>query len=80
MVLHLGKENKCAVTCPELKVHKDTMKGTDFTRYLVNILSTAGGQHDNIEDRRSRGWVKESTIMGILSEVDMGQNRSWTYA
>ena len=75
MVLHFGKENKCVVPCPELKVHKDTMKGTDSTRYLGSILSTAGGQHDNIEDRRNRGWVKVSTIMGILSEVDMGLHK-----
>ena len=75
VVLHFGKESKCVVPCPELKVHKDTMKGTDSTRYLGNILSTEGGQHDNIEDRRSRGWGKVSTIMGILSEVDMGLHK-----
>ena len=75
MELHFGKENKCVVPCPEVKTHKDTMKGTDSTRYLGNILSTVGGKHDNIEDRRSLGWVKVSTIKGILSEVDMGLHK-----
>ena len=45
------------------------------TKYLGNILSTNGGQDDNIEDRRCKGWGKISTIMGILSEIDMGVHK-----
>ena len=51
------------------------MKQKQSTKYLGNILSTKGGQEDNIEDRRSRGWGKIATIMGILSEVDMGVHK-----
>ena len=75
VLLHFGKDNKCVLPCPDLMVHKDNMKKTVSTKYLGNILSTAGGQGENIEDRRSRGWGKVSTIMGILSEVDMGKHR-----
>ena len=72
VVLHYGKESKCALPCPTLKVHKDDMLKQVSTKYLGNILSTSGNITDNIEDRRSKGWGKISTIMGILSEVDMG--------
>jgi hypothetical protein len=70
VVLHYGK--KCALPCPTLKVHKEDMKKEVSTKYLGNILSTSGGLSKNIEDRRNKGWGKISTIMGILSEVDMG--------
>jgi hypothetical protein len=75
VVLHFGKEKQCIVPCPDLKVHNHIMQKTDSTKYLGNVLSTTGGQSDNIEDRRNRGWGKVSTIMGILSEVDMGKHR-----
>ena len=75
VVLHFGKENKCCLPCPDLRVHKDSMKKTSSTKYLGNVLSTTGGQSDNIEDRRNRGWGKVSTIIGILSEVDMGLHK-----
>ena len=75
VLLHFGNDNKCVLPCPDLKVHNDPMKKTDSTKYLGNVLSTEGGQGDNIEDRRNRGWGKVSTIMGILSEVDMGMHK-----
>ena len=65
VVLHFGKEKQCIVPCPDLKVHNHTMQKIDSTKYLGNVLSTTGGQSDNIEDRRNRGWGKVSTIMGM---------------
>ena len=75
VVLHFGKESKCSLPCPLLKVHKETMIKEVSTKYLGNILSTKGGLNDTIEDRRNKGWGEISTIMGILSEVDMGVNQ-----
>ena len=72
VVLHYGKESKCALPCPTLKVHKDDMLKQVSTKYLGNILSTSGNMNENVEDRRNKGWGKISLIMGILSEVDMG--------
>ena len=45
------------------------------TKYLGNILSTRGGLGGTIEDRRSMGWGKIATIMGILSSVDISVHR-----
>ena len=75
VVLHFGKESKCNIPCPALKVHKDNMNKEETTKYLGHILSTKGGLTETIEDRRNKGWGKISTIMGILSEVDMGVNQ-----
>ena len=74
-VLHYSGKNKCSVPCPTLHVHDETMEKKVSTKYLGNILSTRGGQADNIEDRRKRGWGKITTILGILSEVDMGVHK-----
>ena len=74
VVLHIGKHNKCALPCPKLKVHNDTMEATKCTKYLGNMLSSKGGVPDTIEDRRNKGWGKIAQIMGILDEVDMGTN------
>ena len=74
-VLHFGSKTKCPLPCPALKVHNDAMEKKVSTKYLGNILSTNGGQDENIEDRRCKGWGKIATIMGILSEVDMGVHK-----
>ena len=74
-VLHYGKESKCKLPCPSLKVHKDNMNKKESTKYLGNILSTKNGISDTIEDRRSKGWGRISTIMGTLSELDMGVHK-----
>jgi hypothetical protein len=75
MVLHYANTKKCTVSCPTLKVHREDMKQVKSTKYLGNILSTSGGITDMIEDRRNQGWGKIATIMGILSEVDMGVHK-----
>ena len=75
VVLHVGKESHCAVPCPTLKVHKHNMHKEESTKYLGIILSSNGSLSENIEDRRNKGWGKISSIMGILSELDMGVHR-----
>ena len=75
VVLHYTNAKKCPVLCPVLKVHKEDMKQVNSTKYLENILSTSGGINNMVEDRRSQGWGKIATIMGILSEVDMGVHK-----
>ena len=74
-VLHIGIRSKCALPCPNLKVHKYDMEKKESNKYLGTILSSKGGLSDMIEDRRNQGWGKISTIMGILREVDMGVHR-----
>ena len=71
VVLHYGNNNKCALPYHKLKLLKNTMDKKPSTKYLGNILSTRGGISGNIEDRRVIGCGKISTIMGILSSVDM---------
>ena len=63
------------MTCPTLRVNKEPMMKKNIAKYLGNILSTEGGLDDTIEDRRSKGWGRIASIMGILSEVDMGAHR-----
>ena len=65
------------VPCPTLRVHQEPMPKKQVAKYLGNILSTEEGLEDTIEDRRSKGWGRIASIMGILSEVDndMGVHR-----
>ena len=51
------------------------MHNADKAKYLGNYLSSYGGVKDTIEDRRNKGWGKESQILGILGEVDIGGHR-----
>ena len=62
VVLHYGKEGKCTLPCPDLKVHKETMAKKESTKYLGQILSTKAGLHDTIEDRRQKGWGTIASI------------------
>ena len=75
VVVHIGKKQKCAVKCPQLKVHNSTMKEVKSTKYLGNFVSSSGGVRDTVEDRRSKGWGKVAIIKGILEQVDMGSHR-----
>ena len=65
---------KASVSYPA-PAHKENMHRKDSIKYLRNILSTKGGLDKTIEDRRNKGWGKITTIMGILSEVDMSINQ-----
>ena len=51
------------------------MKTRNQAKYLGNLLSSEGGVHNMVEERRKIGWGRISLIMGILDEVDMGTNR-----
>ena len=75
VVLHIGKEKKCLLPCPKLKVHNAPMETKNQATYLGNILSSEGGVQDMVEERRKVGWGKISKIMGILEAVDMETNR-----
>ena len=75
VVVHVGKQNKCTLPCPKLKVHSDPMKESQSTKYLGNFVSSSGGCEDTIVDRRKKGWGKKASIMGILGAVDMGCNQ-----
>ena len=58
-----------------LKVHNSDMLEETSIKYLGNIVSSHGGITETIEDRRNKGWGKVSSILGILSEVDLGNRR-----
>ena len=75
VVIHMGNKSKCNTPCPKLKVHKATMHEAGSVKYLGNIVTSHGGIHETIEDRRNKGWGKVAVIQGILSEVDMGSRR-----
>ena len=75
MVIHIGSAKKCYQPCPQLKVHANQMPEAENVRYLGNIITSKGGNRATIEDRKSKGWGKVATIMGILGEVDMGAHR-----
>ena len=74
-VLHVGNVKKCEQACPTLKVHTQKMHETRSTKYLGNILTSAGGVRETIEDRRNKGWGKVAQILGILGGVPLGQHR-----
>ena len=73
--IHVGNAKKCENTCPTLKVHSRDMHETPSSKYLGNVLTSAGGVRDTIEDRRNKGWGKVAQILGILGEVPLGQYR-----
>ena len=74
-VIHVGNAKKCESTCPTLKVHSRDMHETRSSKYLGNVLTSAGGVRDTIEDRQNKGWGKVAQILGILGEVPLGQYR-----
>ena len=55
VVLHYGSENKCALPCPTLKVHEETMDKKWSTKYLGNILSTREALSETIEEGKAGG-------------------------
>ena len=73
VVIHIG--GKCRTSCPELKVHDNSMKTAKSTKYLGDILSENGGVTETIESRIKKGWGKVSQILGLLSEVPSGPHR-----
>ena len=75
VVIHVGNKSRCKTPCPKLKVHDSEMLEATSVKYLGNIVSSHGGVLETIEDRRNKGWGKVSTILGILSEVDLGNRR-----
>ena len=74
-VIYVGNVKNCEHTCPTLKVHTQIMHTSRSTKYLGNVLTSAGGVRDTIEDRRNKGWGKVAQILGILGEVPLGQYR-----
>ena len=74
VVIHIGSENKCKVTCPKLKVHEQTMKIATSAKYLGDVVSGRGVQ-DTIESRIEKGWGKVSQILGLLAEIPSGPHR-----
>ena len=75
VVIHVGRKHENSLPCPTLKVHDSDMIVEDSVKYLGNILTSNGGIKDTIEDRRNKGWGKVAAIKGILSQIDMGDNR-----
>ena len=75
VVIHVGRKHENSLPCPTLKVHDSDMIVEDSVKYLGNILTSKGGIKDTIEDRRNKGWGKVAAIKGILSQIDMGDNR-----
>jgi hypothetical protein len=74
-VVHIGKNHKTNLPCPKLKIRNSEMKISDSAKYLGNFVTSRGGVRDTVEDRRNKGWGKVATIKGLLSEVDLGDNR-----
>ena len=74
-VIHVGNVKKFKQTCPSLKVHTQNMHDVRSSKYLGNVLKSAGGVRETISDRRNKGWGKVAQILGILGEVPLGQYR-----
>ena len=68
VVLHISKK-KCKKRCPQLKVHKNSMKTVESVRYLGDVVSASGSMRPCVEDRCKKGWGKVAEISGILSEM-----------
>ena len=69
VVIHVGRQARCKLQCPTLKVHDQDMKTVKTQRYLGDIISSSGTYKDSVEDRRNKGWGKVAEIDGILSEM-----------
>ena len=65
VVLHYGKEGKCTLPCPDLKVHKETMAKKESTKYLGQILSSYGLTASVADTVRGR----EGKIRGACLEI-----------
>ena len=74
-VIHVGSVAKCLQPCPKLSIHDKHMQEAQSAKYLGNYITTKGGTHTTIEERRKTGWGRVAQILGIIGEVDMGQHR-----
>ena len=75
VLVNIGKKHQNNVPRPKLKIHKSQRKEVASAKYLGNFVSSTGGVRETVEDRRSKGWGKVTTIEGILSSVDLGDLR-----
>ena len=67
VVIHVGKKHQTTIPCSTLKIHKSNIKEAESAKYLGNLITSGGGVGETVEERRSKGWGKVSTIQGILS-------------
>ena len=67
--IHVGKSSD---SCPDLKIHKNSMKNSTQEKYLGDQLVNTAKIKETIEDRKSKGYGIVSEILAILNEIPLG--------
>ena len=67
--MHIGKESGA---CTSLTVNGNTMKKSNFERYLGNIISSDGKNDRDIMERYNKGIGYTNNIISILKEITFG--------
>ena len=70
--IHIGKNHQ---TCPDLKVHENTMHESQKEKYLGDYIVSSGKLTPNIEARRNRAQGIISDILTILEDVPLGNRK-----
>ena len=73
IAIHVGKHKG---SCPDLKVHKETMHRGEISKYLGDIYLSSGRSKHNILERSAKAHEILAEICTILNEVPLGNYRT----
>ena len=72
-VIHVGRKTG---TCPDFKVHMESMHRVEKTKYLGDIIHSNGKSTPNIPERSAKAYAILSEIRAILTDVPLGKYRT----
>ena len=73
--VHLGNKSSTN-TCPEHKVHSESMKNSDKEKYLGDFISKSANSKETIKSRNIRGNAVLSELRAILRDIPLGKRRT----
>ena len=73
--VHLGNKS-LTNTCPEHKVHSESMKNSDKEKYLGDFISKSANSKETIKSRNIRGNAVLSELRAILRDIPLGKRRT----
>ena len=72
--LHIGdKKDENVRNCPETMVHDKIIIKSTKDKYLGDIVTNDGKNHENIKERTAKGVGIISSIISILKELFLGE-------
>ena len=72
-VIHVGKNTG---TCPDVKVHKETMHREKSTDYLGDLFHASGKSKFNVIKRTAKAYAILAEIKAILTDIPLGRYKT----